>query len=281
MGSSTSNTSKGKDLLDLHGRVAIVHGCKLPLRIVALKSVLYIVLHLVLRGAKVYPTARSEEKAANAIARMEKEGLGEHPGELAWLPIDLTNPHQAKAAAEWFIKREQVGHTLSRKSESLEAHIARSMSLLTHDLVDFLLLFGGIYWESHQPVLVHEDAFGYGKDRVEARIRRADRKLSHRWVPKPRYDSLEVSNNDFTNTWRPKLDVYCKGLFTLTFYGKLWTNELQRRFDAEKILIMAVFVRPGKVMSDWSFSLVFISPHDDGYTLAWAAAARQVFEERD
>lgn len=57
-------------------------------------------------GAKVYLAARSEEKAAHAIARMEKEGLGEHPGELIWLPIDLTDPHRAKAAAKWFIKRE-------------------------------------------------------------------------------------------------------------------------------------------------------------------------------
>ena len=32
---------------------------------------------------------------------------------------------------------------------------------------------------------------------------------------------------------------------------------------------------------NWAFSLFFISPHDGGYTPAWAAAARQVFEERD
>ena len=67
---------------------------------------LYIALHLVRRGAKVYLAARSEEKAAHAIARMEREGLGEHPGEFIWLPIDLTDPNRAKAAAEWFIKRE-------------------------------------------------------------------------------------------------------------------------------------------------------------------------------
>ena len=34
--------------------------------------------------------------------------------------------------------------------------------------------------------------------------------VSHRWVPNPRYDSLEAFNNDFTSTWRPKLNVYCK-----------------------------------------------------------------------
>ncbi|KAH9036849.1 hypothetical protein EDB85DRAFT_1888696 [Lactarius pseudohatsudake] len=76
-----------------------------------------------------------------------------------------------------------------------------------------------------------------------------------------------------------------------------WTNELQRRFDTEKIPITAMSVHPRKVMFEgnvklfksltlgklinWGFSLVFISLHDDGYTPAWAAAARQVFEERD
>jgi NAD(P)-dependent dehydrogenase (short-subunit alcohol dehydrogenase family) len=67
---------------------------------------LYIALHLVRRGAKVYIAARSEEKAEYAIGRMEKEGTGGRKGELVWLPIDLTDPHKAKAAAEWFIKRE-------------------------------------------------------------------------------------------------------------------------------------------------------------------------------
>ena len=32
---------------------------------------------------------------------------------------------------------------------------------------------------------------------------------------------------------------------------------------------------------NWGFSLFFISPHDGGYTPAWAAASRKVFEERD
>ena len=58
------------------------------------------------RGAKVYIAARSEEKAEHAIVRMEQEGMGEHPGRLVWLPIDLTDPHRARAAAEWFLKRE-------------------------------------------------------------------------------------------------------------------------------------------------------------------------------
>ena len=54
----------------------------------------------------MYLAARSEEKAEHAIGRMENEGMGELKGELVWLPIDLTDPHKAKAAAEWFAKRE-------------------------------------------------------------------------------------------------------------------------------------------------------------------------------
>lgn len=54
----------------------------------------------------MYIAARSEEKAEHAIGRMEGEGMGEYKGELVWLPIDLMDPHKAKAAAEWFVKRE-------------------------------------------------------------------------------------------------------------------------------------------------------------------------------
>jgi NAD(P)-dependent dehydrogenase (short-subunit alcohol dehydrogenase family) len=71
------------------------------------------------RGAKVYLAARSEEKAEDAIVRMEQEGMGEHPGELVWLPIDLTDPRRAKAAAEWFIKRESRLDILGTSSKML------------------------------------------------------------------------------------------------------------------------------------------------------------------
>ncbi len=54
----------------------------------------------------MYLATRSEDKAEHAIRRMEEEGMGECKGELLWLPIDLTDPRRAKAAAEWFVKRE-------------------------------------------------------------------------------------------------------------------------------------------------------------------------------
>jgi hypothetical protein len=38
--------------------------------------------------------------------------------------------------------------------------------------------------------------------------------VAHRWVPNPRYDSLEAFNNDFANTYKPKTNVYGKYLLS-------------------------------------------------------------------
>ncbi|KAI9459151.1 NAD-P-binding protein [Lactarius psammicola] len=280
MGSSTSNISPGKDLLDLHDRVAIVTGANSGIG-------LYIALHLVRRGAKVYLAARSEEKAAHAIARMEKEGLGEHPGELVWLPIDLTDPHRAKAAAEWFIKREKkLDILVNNAAKILSAYGRTSDNISDSMVINHISPF--LFTKTLLPVM-EKTALEPGSD---VRIVNVS-SVAHRWVPNPRYDSLEAFNNDFASTWRPKLNVYSYTKLA----NVLWTKELQRRFDAGKIPITAMSIHPGNVMSEgnvklftsltfgrlinWAFSLFFISPHDGGYTPAWAAAARQVFEERD
>ncbi|KAH9992310.1 hypothetical protein BJV77DRAFT_945507 [Russula vinacea] len=260
MGSATSNISPERDLLDLRGRVAIVTGAK------CLGYGLYIALHLVRRGAKVYLAARSEEKAEHAIGRMEQEGMGERKGKLVWLPIDLTDPHKAKAAAEWFVKRES-------RLDILGTHI--SPFLFTKTLL---------------PVM-KKTALEPGSDVRIVNVRAVhmssgvpdSRKTgvfdAHRWVPNPR--------KSLKKKW--VWEAYTK------LANLLWTAELQRRFDAEKTPITAMAVHPGNVMSgglsfhigevraviNWGFSLFFISPHDGGYTPAWAAASRQVFEERD
>ena len=38
--------------------------------------------------------------------------------------------------------------------------------------------------------------------------------VAHRWVPNPRYDSLEAFNNDFSTTYKPKTNVYGKSVFS-------------------------------------------------------------------
>ncbi|KAI0249765.1 NAD(P)-binding protein [Lactifluus subvellereus] len=280
MGNASSNISPERDLLDLHGRVAIVTGANSGIG-------LYIALHLVRRGAKVYLAARSEEKAESAIARMEHEGMGEHPGELVWLPIDLTDPHKAKAAAEWFIEREDRLDILVNNAAKILGPYGRTADDISDSMViNHISPF--LFTKTLLPVM-EKTASSPGSD---VRIVNVS-SLAHRWVPNPRYDSLEAFNNDFSSTYKPKLNVYAYTKLA----NVLWTKELQRRFDAEKTRITAMSVHPGNVMSEgnvklftsllfgrlinWGFSLFFISPHDGGYTPAWAAGSRQVLEERE
>ncbi|KAF8500193.1 NAD-P-binding protein [Russula emetica] len=280
MGSATSGISPERDLLDLHGRVAIVTGANSGIG-------LYIALHLVRRGAKVYLAARSEEKAENAIRRMEEEGMGERKGELVWLPIDLTDPRKAKAAAEWFVKRESRLDILVNNAAKILSAYGRTADDISDSMViNHISPF--LFTKTLLPVM-KKTALEPGSD---VRIVNVS-SVAHRWVPNPRYDSLEAFNDDFSTTYKPKTNVY--GYTKLA--NVLWTTELQRRFDAENIPITAMSIHPGNVMSEgnvklftsltlgrviyWGFSLFFISPHDGGYTPAWAAASRQVFEERD
>jgi len=280
MGSTSSNISPERDLLDLHDRVAIVTGANSGIG-------LYIALHLVRCGAKVYIAARSEEKAEHAIGRMEREGMGDHPGELVWLPIDLTDPRKAKAAATWFVKRESRLDILVNNAARILGPYERTDDDISESMVvNHISPF--IFTKTLLPVM-KKTALEPGSD---VRIVNVS-SVAHRWVPNPRYDSLEAFNNDFTNTWKPKTNVYAYTKLA----NVLWTKELQRQFDAKKIPITAMSVHPGNVMSEgnvklftsltlgslinWFFSLFFISPHDGGYTPAWAAASSRVSEDRE
>jgi len=239
------------------------------------------------RGARVYLAVRSEEKAEYAIARMEKEGMGEHPGQLVWLPIDLTDPLKAKAAAEWFVKRESRLDILVNNAAKILSPYGRTVDNISDSMViNHISPF--LFTKTLLPVLKRTAL----EPVSDVRIVNVS-SVAHRWVPNPRYDSLEAFNNDFSSTWKPKTNIYAYTKLA----NVLWTNELQRRFDAEKIPITAMSVHPGNVMSEgniklftsltfgrlinWGLSFFFISPHDGGYTPAWAAASSKVLEERD
>jgi NAD(P)-dependent dehydrogenase (short-subunit alcohol dehydrogenase family) len=71
------------------------------------------VKHLARHGAKVYMAARNQSKAEAAIAQLKAEGLGPGNGEVIWLELDLTDPQNAKKAAEEFIEREKRLDVLS------------------------------------------------------------------------------------------------------------------------------------------------------------------------
>ncbi|SJL06996.1 uncharacterized protein ARMOST_10338 [Armillaria ostoyae] len=108
--------------------------------------------------------------------------------------------------------------------------------------------------------------------------------VAHRWVPNPRYDSLDAFNDDFANIWKPKTNLY--GYTKLV--NVLWTKELQRSFNRANIPILAMTIHPGNVMSvsdvwnDYKLGLfaVLHQPIRWGYTPAWTAASRAIAEDR-
>ena len=69
--------------------------------------------YLVRRGAKLYLAARSETKANDALARLRAEGLGPLNGSVVWLKLDLSDPREAKKAAEHFLTLENRLDVLS------------------------------------------------------------------------------------------------------------------------------------------------------------------------
>ena len=52
----------------------------------------------------MYIAARNEQKALDAIKRLETEGIED--GKLEWLKLDLSDPRLAKQAAKEFLEKE-------------------------------------------------------------------------------------------------------------------------------------------------------------------------------
>lgn len=266
--------------MDLNGKVAIVTGANSGIG-------LYILLHLVRQGAKVYLAARSEEKANDAIERLEKEGLGPNAGEIVWLKFDLTDPTKAKQAAEWVLGREERLDILVNNAGKIMSPYGKTADGLSDSMViNHISPF--LFTRTLLPLL-ESTARQPGSDVRIVNVA----SMAHRWISKPRYNSLKALNSDFSHTWKPQATLYAYTKLA----NVLWTNQLQKRFDSDGIPIVAMSVHPGSVMSEgniklftsltfgrlinWVLSLFFISSLEGGYTPAWAAAAREVHDNRE
>ncbi|GAA6043646.1 hypothetical protein JCM8097_000854 [Rhodosporidiobolus ruineniae] len=90
-----------RDIPNLSGKVALVTGANTGVGFETAKQ-------LVLKDAKVYVGARSEERARSAIEQLEEavKEKGAH-GEAVWLKLDLADLDSVKAAAEEFKRKEK------------------------------------------------------------------------------------------------------------------------------------------------------------------------------
>ncbi|KAK7033629.1 hypothetical protein VNI00_012629 [Paramarasmius palmivorus] len=89
------------DIVDLKGKVVIVTGGNRGTGYATIQ-------HLLRGGAKVYMGARNEKKAQEAIEELKKdESWKDKGGEVLWLKLDLSDPREAKKAAEDFLTKEK------------------------------------------------------------------------------------------------------------------------------------------------------------------------------
>ncbi|KZV60480.1 NAD-P-binding protein [Peniophora sp. CONT] len=270
------------ELLDLRGRVAIVTGANSGIG-------LYILFHLARQGAKCYLAARSQAKFDVALKRLREEGLGseEGDGEVMWLELDLCDPVGVRKSVERFGEMEsRLDILVNNAARILGPYASTKEGLSESFLVNHISPF--LFTTLLLPLMEKAAALPDS----DVRIVNVS-SVAHRWVPNPRYDTLEAINSDFAHTWKPKTNAYA--------YTKLanilFTRELQRRLTSSSTPIIVCAVNPGNVMSEgnvalftslpfgrlinFGFSLMFVSPRDGGYTPAWAAASRKIREERE
>ncbi|TFK52952.1 NAD-P-binding protein [Heliocybe sulcata] len=282
--SSEPSNSRGfdpsTDVPDLTGRVAIVTGANSGIGF-------FTVLHLARRGAKVYLGARSAEKAKAALARLHQEGLGPLHGEVVWLDLNLSDPRDARKAAEWFLEQESRLDILINNAGKIIGPYA-----LTPDGISDSMVINHISPAAFTYKLL--PLMKKTAELPEADVRIVNlTSMAHRWVSNPRFNSLASFNRDFSDSWFPKIMLYA--------YSKLanilWSKELQRRLDKEGMPIIVTAVHPGRVLSEhgmrrsssWPMGAYYHSfmctfndtPFYGAYTSVFAAASPKLRANAD
>ncbi|KAI0073654.1 NAD-P-binding protein [Panus rudis PR-1116 ss-1] len=280
------------DLPDLSGKVVIVTGGN---RGIGYHTVRF----LALRGAKVYLAARSEEKGRAAIEQLRQEvEVGEGEGEYAnvsgmgnveFLELDLSDPKSAKRSAEEFLEREGRLDVLVNNGAILYAPYTKT----AYDIQDVM-------------VVNHLSTFGFTTTllpllRETAKLPDSDVRIitlsseAHRLVDNNiRFRGREDFNDEHASMFSPESGRYGRSKLA----NVLFTRELQRRFDAEGVPIIALSLHPGGVKTDgWEeftshntgflkffYTLLgstFVSPDKGAYTPVFAAAASQVRQQAE
>ncbi|GAA5898514.1 SDR family oxidoreductase [Sporobolomyces salmoneus] len=211
------------DLADLSGKVAIVTGGNAGLGEETVRA-----LHA--KGCKVYLAARSEEKANDAIGRINATTPGKEAG-LVFLPFDLTDLKSIKRAAE----------TVKEKEERLDIVVCNAgvmawpYKIINGVEVQFWNHLGHFALIHHLLPLLKKTAQSSGPTSV--RIVNVS-SLGHTFAPKnPDFSSIEGVNQEYGSTWTRY------GLSKLT--NVLFSVGLNERIQGDNIKVNSC--HPGNV----------------------------------
>jgi NAD(P)-dependent dehydrogenase (short-subunit alcohol dehydrogenase family) len=277
----------GNDLIDLHGKVAIVTGGN--------TGIGYgIVQFLVEKGAKVYMAARNEEKAKAAIEEIQTElrksskGSSEG-GTVHWLRLDLADPRLAKEAANEILqKEERLDIVVNNAVGGSQTELTKD-GLLSTMVVNHISPF--VFTEALLPLLKTTAA---QKD-SDVRIVNVT-SVYHAQISVDSFAGREHFTKRYGESTRDILHAY--GVVKLA--NILHIKHLQSRLNSESVRITCLAAHPGTVntqstqffFNSWNFMvkilgkmiilpLFFTTWRQGAMTPAFAAAGKQVALSRE
>ncbi|KAF8970385.1 NAD-P-binding protein [Flammula alnicola] len=264
------------DLVDLHGKVAIVTGGNVGIGLATVR-------HLVRAGAKVYLAARNESRATRAIAQLEEEDLGPSKGEILWLKLDLSDPRDAKKAAEDFLKRETRLDILVNNAALISApYVIGPDGVTNMAVVNYISPF--VFTRTLVPVL-QQTAKELSSD---VRIVNVT-SIAHKLVPSSvKFNEVADFNVKYQRRLLPGFTRYAHSKLMLA----LWTKTIQKHFNSDPSApITVIAVHPGGVDTfthkwlfprffKWLVGLAIAQPDVGAYNSAFAAAGRRVRDDK-
>ncbi|RPD65672.1 NAD-P-binding protein [Lentinus tigrinus ALCF2SS1-7] len=274
-----------KDLPDLTGKVVIVTGGNSGIGFATVQ-------HLARKGAKVYLTARNEERAKAALERLNAEGLAPGNGTVVWLELDLSDPRKAKKSAESFLEKETRLDVLVNNA-GLMSDTYQKNSDGTHlaDPAVASLFSTFVFTRTLVPVLTQTAKEPNSDVRVVFVSSMAMGLLKGKGM---RFRNLEDLNEKFSGMLAP-MQRYAKSKLAQALVAK----QFQRKFDEESVPITVLSLHPGTVYTEgvskdpnlqmpvigpllnFFVRKTFASPSEGAHTSVFAAASPKVKAERD
>ncbi|KAJ7165982.1 NAD-P-binding protein [Mycena filopes] len=268
------------DLVDLHGKVAIVTGGNTGIGYATIQM-------LARKGAKVYMAARDEGRALEAIKQLESEDIKD--GSVHWLKVDLSDPRAAHAAAKDFFEKEtRLDILVNNAGRSAGPNKIDKDGLLDMMVTNHISHFA--LTDALLP-LMKDTAKENGSD-----VRIVNLSSSaHALISPTTFATRESLNKDYGPSFNQSLNTYGNSKLANTLHIKA----LQKRLDAEGVSITCLAAHPGPIKTIGSKDFLTGVPYLGGFianylgplffgswrkgamTAAFAAAGRKVVDQRE
>ncbi|KAL0935647.1 short chain dehydrogenase [Colletotrichum truncatum] len=295
------------DIPNLKGKVVVVTGASSGIGLASVK-------YLALQGATVYFTARSKDKAEQALQTIRLSNPEIDPDQLVWLPLDLSDLKSVRRAVEELKEKQNKVDILSKFDpaclKSSQRLIQCPRKVNNAGVATGSLETAGPGWEWHMAVChVGHFVFTNGilpllknatkEKHADVRIITISSNVNYAMFPS-NYEFTFDSPSFLTNPvpyyplhWR----LASRHIFVVDMirYGAskianlLFAQELQRLLDEQNLPILSISVHPGGVDSDGCkeiggsiFSLLrsttFLTVDQGAVTPLFAATAKEVRE---